>query len=321
MHFSSDSDSSSFDVWPGFVDALSSLLLVVIFVVLGFFVSQVYLSDALNNSDSSVHALQQSLAQLHAQLGNSEHQRDFAVQKNRSLEAELLKIQGLLTAMRLQGEKVKTDRDQLQAKAAALDTALQQQQAHLTTVKQTLEEALAAKVEELRKLREELSVLNAQIPPEVRQNPEVLKYRSEFFGALQAVLGKRQDVKIVGDRFVFQSEVFFSQGSDELGVQGRQALDQLAKALQEIRARVPQTLRWVLRVDGHTDSVPIHNERFASNWELSLARAAAVVKYLHSKGIPASNLMAAGFSSYHPLTTDQKQLAKNRRIEFRFDQL
>ncbi len=151
---------------------------------------------------------------------------------------------------------------------------------------------------------------------------ELTRYRSEFLGRLRAVLGERADVRVVGDRFVFQSEVLFSTGEAELEAPGRAQLRRLAESLQEIGATIPDDIDWVLRVDGHTDQRPIHTPEFPSNWELSTARAISVVRFLIDQGVPAERVMAAGFAHFRPLDTSggEAALRRNRRIEFRLTQ-
>ncbi|MEC7488142.1 MAG: peptidoglycan -binding protein [Pseudomonadota bacterium] len=151
---------------------------------------------------------------------------------------------------------------------------------------------------------------------------ELAMYRSEFFGRLRKALGKRHEVRIVGDRFVFQSEVLFSSGSAELNVGGRNRITRLAQTLNEISNRIPGNLNWVLRVDGHTDRIPIQTVKFPSNWELSAARAISVVRELVADGIPANRLVAAGFGEFQPLDPRDDEIAhrRNRRIEFKLTQ-
>lgn len=327
-----------FNIWPGFVDALSSLLIVITFVIMGFFISQVYLSDALDHSDSSLKNLQNQITEIQKALALKEteathlkenHQISSA--KIQELTQQLQQLQNTLRTIQVDKEKLTKDNSSLQSKILELttnlnnlNTLLATERSQFATKEKTLNEqlksAIDAKVAELKKVKDELSALEAQIPPAIRQNPELLKYRSEFFGSLQTILGNRSDIKIVGDRFVFQSEVLFERGSSELGQKGKETLDKLISVLKEITAKIPSNINWILRVDGHTDKIPIHNERFQSNWELSLARATSVIQYLISKGINPKNVMPAGFAEYYPLTTDPNQMAKNRRIEFRFDQ-
>jgi len=151
---------------------------------------------------------------------------------------------------------------------------------------------------------------------------ELQRYRSEFFGRLRDILGTRPGVSIVGDRFVFQSEVLFASGSAELGVEGQRQMVQLARTLTEISRQIPREVNWILRIDGHTDTVPISTATFPSNWELSTARAVSVVKFLVAQGIPADRLAAAGFGEFQPLDTagTVASRAQNRRIELKLDQ-
>jgi chemotaxis protein MotB len=161
--------------------------------------------------------------------------------------------------------------------------------------------------------------LNAALANKVE---ELARYRSEFFGRLRQVLGDRPGIRIEGDRFVFQSELLFASGSADLGEQGQQQLGQLARSLVEVTKQIPSDINWVLRIDGHTDKVPIKSILYPSNWELSTERAVSVVKYLASQGIPEERLAAAGFGEFQPVDKgdDAAALAKNRRIEIRLDQ-
>jgi chemotaxis protein MotB len=146
---------------------------------------------------------------------------------------------------------------------------------------------------------------------------ELTRYRSEFFGKLRAALGNRADIQIVGDRFVVPSELLFPSASDELNPTGTQQLNQLAATLKEVTAQIPPDIDWVLRIDGHTDHRPISTGRFPSNWELSSARAIAIVKFLSNAGIAPRRLAANGFGEFHPLDSgsSEEALARNRRIE------
>jgi chemotaxis protein MotB len=151
---------------------------------------------------------------------------------------------------------------------------------------------------------------------------ELTRYRSEFFGRLREVLGQRRGIRVVGDRFVFQSEVLFGSGSDRLEVEGQAQIAQLAATLVEISRQIPAEINWVMRVDGHTDAVPISTPQFPSNWELSSARAIAVVKFLIEQGVPANRLAATGFGEFQPIDPRSGEIAnrRNRRIEFKLTQ-
>ena len=151
---------------------------------------------------------------------------------------------------------------------------------------------------------------------------DLTRYRSEFFGRLRNVLGKRTDIRIVGDRFVIQSEVLFASGSADIGAQGQAELEKLAATIIEIAEDVPDDIAWVIRIDGHTDSRPIRTELFPSNWELSTARALAVARFMISQGVPADRLAPTGFAGYHPIAAGNtpEEWRRNRRIEFKFTQ-
>ncbi|MCG8511006.1 MAG: OmpA family protein, partial [Rhodospirillales bacterium] len=161
--------------------------------------------------------------------------------------------------------------------------------------------------------------LNAALASKVQ---ELSRYRSEFFGRLRQVLGEQAGVRIVGDRFVFQSEVLFESASAELEEPGKAQLTQLGRTLSELAGKIPDDIDWVLRVDGHTDKIPIRTSKFPSNWELSTARAISVVKFLIEQGIPADNLAATGFGEFQPIDPRDDEIAyrRNRRIEFKLTQ-
>ncbi len=218
--------------------------------------------------------------------------RDSDLKEQRSLSARAGdRVQAL-------NRQVEALRQQLRALQQALNVAEvrdEEQQIVISSLGERLNRALAARVEELS------------------------RYRSEFFGRLREVLGDRQDIQIVGDRFVFQSEVLFSSGSAQLGDGGKLRLAELADTLLEISPKIPPEIPWILRVDGHTDTVPIHTAQFPSNWELSSARAISVIQFLMEQGIPAGRLAAAGFGQFQPLDDgfDETANRRNRRIELK----
>ena len=217
-----------------------------------------------------------------------EQERDAASQKGTSAEAEVAELTGQMAML---SEQLRRLDEALGAKQAEIE----QQSATIADLGQRLNLALASKVEELS------------------------QFRSEFFGRLRQVLGDRNDVQIVGDRFVFQSEVLFDSGTAEIGPEGQQQLATLAATLREIAAGIPQELPWVLQVDGHTDRRPINTPRFPSNWELSTARAISVARFLVSQGIPADRVAATGFAEFQPLAAGDNEEAwrRNRRIEIK----
>ena len=194
--------------------------------------------------------------------------------------------------------------------------ALRQQLAQISA---TLEVSEAINVAQETQILDLGKRLNVALATKVQQ---LAKYRSEFFGRLREVLGNRQDIRIVGDRFVFQSEVLFSSGSATLEAGGQQQLAQLAKSLRDLSVNIPSEIDWILRVDGHTDVQPISTAEFPSNWELSTARSISVVKFLILQGIPASRLAATGFGQFQPLDSSRDEIAfrRNRRIELKLTQ-
>ncbi|WP_445681147.1 peptidoglycan -binding protein [Radicibacter daui] len=415
---------SSIDVWPGWVDALSSLVMVIIFVLLVFMIGQYYLSSALTGRDQQVDKLSRQVAELSDLLAlekddNSNlrlnitslsDQLQSALSTQDTLKATLGQMQterdeardsssrqGLqLASLQADIKTLQEVRDKLEAQVAALSTQLEgakadgakllselgdlrdrskkleaeladqnektmlkqseiddkdqriqvlsadlDQEKALSAESQAKVDQLSAQIAELNKqvaaLNNALDAIDAEnkaknvqiLDLQGRLNAalatkvqELQRYRSDFFGRLREVLGSRDDVRIVGDRFVFQSEVLFASGSADIGDPGKQQLAKFAQTLLSISKDIPDDLDWVLRIDGHTDDVPISTPQFPSNWELSSARAIAVLKFLVSQGVPAQRLAAAGFAEYQPLdaagTPDARK--RNRRIEMKLDQ-
>jgi len=176
--------------------------------------------------------------------------------------------------------------------------------------------AEADKVKQKVQIEELGKRLNIALAREVNQ---LRKYRSEFFGRLREVLSGIPFVRVEGDRFVFQAELLFPSGSAKLQENGKQHMRKLAAVMRDVAGHIPMDIDWILRIDGHTDRVPINNEQFRSNWELSTARAVTVLRFLAAQGIPENRMAAAGFSKFHPLdpadTADAYR--RNRRIEIK----
>ncbi|MGC1555292.1 MAG: peptidoglycan -binding protein, partial [Bradyrhizobium sp.] len=210
---------------------------------------------------------------------------------------------------------------QVSGRALAQIEVLNQQISALRRQLAALEEALQASEKRDQDSQGRIVDLGQRLNVALAQRvQELSRYRSEFFGRLRTILGNRPDVRIVGDRFVFQSEVFFDTGQAQLLPEGRAELDKVGAALIELDKQIPSEIAWVLRVDGHTDVRPITNSPlFKSNWELSSARAISVVQYLISLGVPAQRLVAAGFAEFQPLDTGNTEEAyrRNRRIELK----
>lgn len=332
------------NIWPGFVDALAALLLVIVFLLSIFVLAQFFLGQTVSGQEQALEKLNLRVAELGelldlerlasadmragvAQLSTSlqvaneardrmagEAERASSLLSQR--EASLAALEGRASALgreldqektlsarareqvELLNQQIAAVRQQLGRMEAALDAAEQrdiEQQAVVKNLGRRLNQALAQKVEELG------------------------AYRSEFFGRLKILLGGRPGISIVGDRFVFQSEVLFRSGSDQLEETGKAQLSAIAATLLELGPEIPPDLNWLLRVDGHTDRVPIRSGRFPSNWELSAARAISVIRYLTSQGVAPSRLAAAGFGEHQPLDpgTSEAANAINRRIELK----
>ena len=323
--------------WPGFVDALSTLILGIVFMLTVFVVVQFYLSQEVTGKDEALQRLNAQIAQLTDLLSLEKIDKsglaDLISQLKGSLaaaEGERDRYKGLYegagsNASTAQGKVVELTsqldaQKQAMARAMAQVELLNQQIAALRRQLAALEEALDVSDKRDKDAQARLADLGARLNVALAQRvQELSRYRSEFFGRLRAILGNRPDIRVVGDRFVFQSEVFFDAGQAILQPEGRAELDKLATALAELEKQVPAEIAWVLRVDGHTDSRPIASVQFPSNWELSAARAISVVQYLISKGVPPQRLVAAGFGQFQPLDPAENDDAyrRNRRIELK----
>jgi chemotaxis protein MotB len=321
------------DYWPGFVDALSTLILGIVFLLSVFVIVQFFLSQEVTGKDTAISRLNAQIAQLtdllsleklgksnledtlaalRAGLSSAETERDRLKGLYEGLNAGTTKSTELTTA--LEAEK------RLSGRALAQVELLNQQIAALRRQLAALESALEASETKDRESQTKLADLGQRLNVALAQRvQELSRYRSEFFGRLRAILGNRPDIRVVGDRFVFQSEVFFDAGQAVLKPEGRAEIDKLASALIELEKQIPAEIGWVLRVDGHTDVRPIASAQFPSNWELSASRAISVVQYMMSRGVSPQRLVAAGFGEFQPLDTAPNEDAyrRNRRIELK----
>ena len=255
----------------------------------------------IDQRDIRLKALESQLADSQTQAQKDLEQRDIRI---RDLMASL-------TGEKAEGTKSKQQIDLLNQQLLAL-------REQLARIGAALEASEKSSAEQKVQIAELGARLNQALAAKVQ---DLARYKSEFFGRVREALGNRPDVKIVGDRFVFQSELLFPSGSATLEEAGKQRLADLAHTLIEIGKAIPPDINWVLRVDGHTDIKPVRFQ-FASNWELSAARAISVVKFLIDQGIPPERLAAAAFGEFQPLDpgTSDEALAKNRRIEIKLDQ-
>ena len=363
------------DIWPGFVDALAALLIVFIFILLVFMVTQLYLREALTDRDAALTRLNQQINELAEMLAlertasadlrltvtqlSTELQSSVAAREELGVElTEALSERELLAASlaamtaRAEAEAdataaLREEAIDLRQQLAALDTRVRKSEQAFTAEREISAEALvqvdllnrqiAALRLQLARIAEALEASEAEAKEQQVQIAdlgkrlnvalaskvqELARYRSEFFGRLRDVLGDRPDILVVGDRFVFQSEVLFATGSAELGGEGQQQLARLAATLNQIATEIPADINWVLRVDGHTDRRPINTPQYASNWELSTARAISVVRFLIAQGVPPGRLAATGFGEFQPLDARDDEIAfrRNRRIELKLTQ-
>ena len=384
------------DIWPGFVDALAALLMVIIFLLMVFVIAQFFLNDALTGRDEALERLQGQVSDL-ADLLSLERQANEELRastaklsdelqasismsdglkkqvKNLKLQAKTAEelaanlknelalslsniganeeiIESQLTqinALRNDVESLKALREELEEKVTQLLSKVSNKDEQLITEKklsQTARAQIALLNKQVTALRKQIlqiantleasekiakqrrvkianlgKRLNAALASKVQ---ELARYRSEFFGRLRDVLGSQPGIRIVGDRFVFQSEVLFSKGSDQLENEGQNQIQKLAGTLRAITVKIPKNIDWILRVDGHTDQIPIRTTRFPSNWELSTARAISVVKFLVQRGISPTNLAATGFGEFQPIDPRDTEEAyiRNRRIELKLTQ-
>jgi chemotaxis protein MotB len=321
------------DYWPGFVDALSTLILGIVFLLSVFVIVQFFLSQEVTGKDTALARLNAQLTQLTEMLslekvGKANLEDTLAsLRANLALaETERDRLKGVNEGLASGGSRASELASQLDSQKSITSRAmaqvelLNQQIAALRRQLAALESALEASESKDKESQSRIADLGQRLNLALAQRvQELSRFRSEFFGRLRAILGDRPDIRIVGDRFVFQSEVFFDAGQALLKAEGRSELDKLATALIELEKQIPKDVAWVLRVDGHTDVRPIASAAFPSNWELSSARAISVVQYLISKGISPQRLVAAGFGEFQPLDPGQGEEAyrRNRRIELK----
>ncbi len=315
--------------WPGFVDALSTLLLVFIFLLSVFMLTQYFLSQAITGKENVLTRLTAQLKQLseilaleRANSGSLEDQLSALRASLKSAEAERDRLRGAAgtgadakaLAADLESERTLNERQISQI------TLLNQQIAALRRQLAALEEALGASEKRNKESQTKITDLGQRLNIALAQRvQELQRYRSEFFGRLREILGNRPEIRVVGDRFVFQSEVLFDVGSAALRPEARPEIDQLADAIRDLEMKIPADIAWVLRIDGHTDTRRIATAQFPSNWELASARAISVVQYLIGKGVKPEHLVAAGFGEFQPLDpgTTEEAFRRNRRIELK----
>ena len=325
------------DFWPGFVDAMATLLLVIIFLLSIFMLAQFFLSQQISGRDSALLRLNAQISELTELLALERAENNTLDSRIALLESTLTEardeygsLQVLLTDSGLEQEEGTRRAEQLESEleeekqisrqALAQVEILNQQIAalrqQLGAIEQALRESEDRDVQSRTRIADLGRRLNAALAQRIQ---ELSRYRSDFFGRLREILSERSDIRVVGDRFVFQSEVLFPSGSDQINPQGEEELGKLARAIIELQNIIPVEINWVLRVDGHTDNRPISGGRFDNNWELSAARAISVVRFLVDNGVGPERLVAAGFGEFQPIEGGETDaaLARNRRIELK----
>lgn len=325
------------DYWPGFVDALSTFLLAIIFMLSVFMLAQYFLSRDIAGKDDAMVRLQRQIAELGELLQLERGQRQTLQEglaaitatlgtsdvERRRLQSLLEDAQGQAGAQVGRATTLEAQLAQQRQTAQAALSQIELLNQQITALRRqlaSLEEALGASEARDRDAQTRITDLGRRLNLALAQRvQELSRYRSEFFGRLREILAERSDIRVVGDRFVFGSEVFFGSSQAELEPGGRAELDKLAAALIQLERDIPSDIAWVLRVDGHTDARPMQGGRFRSNWELSAARSIAVVQYLIARGIAPQRLVAAGFGEFQPIDQGDgpEALARNRRIELR----
>lgn len=323
--------------WPGYVDMLSTLLLVVTFLMSLFMLTNYFITQQTSGKDTMLSRLNRQLSQLTELLALERSKKESLEDNLASLQATLLdkdkenqRLTGLIgdqsgkaegadaRASELGGQldTQKKITNEALAKVEILNQQLSALRLQLAAIQESLDASEAKDRESQVKIADLGQRLNVALAKKVQ---ELARYRSDFFGKLREALGDRPDFQVVGDRFVFASDVLFDSGAADLKPEAAPQLDKLADALKELETKIPPDVSWVMRVDGHTDIKPITSAQFPSNWELSSARAISVVRYLMDKGVPANRLVAAGFAEFQPLDPgdSDEALRKNRRIELK----
>ena len=368
----------STEIWPGFVDAISTLLLVLIFLLTIFVSSEFLLSKLLSNKDDALEGLNiqinqlsellslekkenknltSTISRLNEKLNNSGVASDLLAMEFTDLKSKNIELNRLLSALKDSTNEIKEDNLNLENKNLDLENELQELLITLRATNVKLENA-EVEVRLSEAAKNQVSILNMQIL-ELRDqlniiqnlldiNAEDIKkkdiqiielgkklntalavkvgelnqYKSEFFGRLREILGNREDILIVGDRFIFQSEVLFESGSAEVGSEGFIQLSNMSRILLDITKDIPKDIPWVLQIQGHTDQNPISTSLYPSNWELSAARAISVGRVLINSGLDSEKISVAGFAEFQPLEigSDPASLRKNRRIEIKLTQ-
>ena len=325
------------DYWPGFVDALSTMLLVITFLLSVFMLSQFFMSREVTGKDTVLSRLNRQIEQLTSLLaleraGKSDTQStlqglqatlDMAQQEKGRLEGLIGQSATSSAASQdaaSETSKALDSQKDMTARALASVDILNQQISALRQQLSAIEAALDASEGKDKDAQVRIAELGARLNVALAQKVQELnRYRSDFFGRLREILGSKPGIRVVGDRFVFESQVLFDSGQATIKSDGMAELDKLAAAVVDLEREVPPDIPWIMRVDGHTDRRPIQSPQFKSNWDLSASRAIAVVQYLVSKGVDPQRLAATGFGEFQPIEAGESDevMTRNRRIELK----
>ncbi len=362
--------------WPGFVDALSSLLMVIIFVLMIFVISQFFISQKMSGQDEALVKLKNNLSELGellslerdttteltAQLSVLEEKievikKDLLIEKEITKqyqeeltgtkniiafnEREINKLKKVIEDKIKDTTRLKNNISDLDKKVSKKNLEIQNKEIILKANKEEFKKLIATTLKLKNKLTQLQTLLSAYKAKDKKENvknlslgkdvnsalarrvEELEKFKSDFFGRVRELVKGRKEIRVVGDRFVFQSEVLFSLGSDELGVEGQIEMQKLAATLMEIEKSLPTDIDWILQIEGHTDSLPVKKgQTYKDNWELSTKRALSVLRFLIKQGIEPSRLSASGYGSFQPIDEENTKSArmKNRRIEMKITQ-
>ena len=362
--------------WPGFVDALASLLMVIIFVLMIFVLSQFFLSQKMTGQDEALVKLRNNLVELGEMLSLERQTttelttqlslletKIVEVKKNLKYEKELVtqfkeelagqsnilslnqsEIEDLKEKLKIKIQDallLKNNVEQLEKRINKKDTDINEKNETINANKKEINELISASLKLRNKLSQLQTLLSAykakdkkekvktiNIGKEMnsalaRRVEELQKFKSDFFGRVRELIKGRKEIRIVGDRFVFQSEVLFKVGSEELGVKGQEEMAKLAITLMDIEKSLPTDIDWILQIDGHTDNLPVKKgQNYLDNWELSTKRALSVLRFLIKQGIKPDRLSASGYGSFQPIDKKNTNVAraKNRRIEMKITQ-
>lgn len=345
---------SIINIWPGFVDVIATLLLVFVFLLAVLMISENFLTQAISGKNIALENLRSKMNSLELDLEEKS-------QKNSTLADSLENLNQQLTRLNIEKDKLDTNLNkeksissslQLDIKGLEQKISLLYNELGIEKLKiintnktnknfkltiQELNQNITELNSKLLEVKKSLNISNKELNDKEieitnlgnklnlaleKKVGELEDYRSEFFGELKKIIGKEKEINIVGDRFVLQSEVFFKSGSAEIGQDGIKKVIEITKILESITDKIPIDINWLIQVEGHTDNLPIANEIFPSNWELSTARAISVAKIMMKNGIPSDKINVAGYGEFRPLVANNNSInrEKNRRIELKLTQ-